>query len=200
MAEPFDLTIVKGKTFEVGFCYASDELQYLEIEAMPKKAPVRLTLTQHNIPDGWPVRIECVSQPKELNTADDAPYFVRVIDADTIEINSLNGHCWKPLSGGGLVIFNKPVDITGWEFRAQFKDKIGGTTLVKFSSDPADAPDCMAFVDPSLSLFSLKMSAEKTALIDWKKAVYDAEAVTPAGEVYQVAGLSAVTIVDEVTT
>lgn len=199
MAEQIDLTITRGKTFEFGYLYADDELIYLPITAMPSKAPVRLTVVGHGIPDGWPVQIQCVKSPAELNTDDGSYHSIKVIDADTIELNSVNAHCWKAFSGSGLVVCSKPADLTGWHCRAQVRDKVGGTVLFKWDSDPLQNPGGQAVVDVALSAFFLKIDAATAAALPWKKGVYDLEAVDPAGKVYPVTAISQVAIEDEVT-
>lgn len=199
MAEQIDIVITRGKTFEFGFLYADDELVYKSITAMPSTAPVRLTVVDHGIPDGWPVQVQCVKAPAELNSADGEHYFVKVIDVDTIELNSVNAHCWKAYSGSGLVVFPKPVDLTGWSCRAQVRDKVGGNVLFSWHSDPAENPDGEAVVDVALGAFFLKMDADTAKDLDWKRGLYDAEAIAPGGEVYPLTAISSVTVEDEVT-
>lgn len=199
MAEQIDITITRGKTFEFGFLYADDELVYKPITAMPSTAPVRLTIEGHGIPDGWPVQVQCVKAPAELNSADGEDYLVKVIDVDTIELNSVNAHCWKAFSGSGLVVFPKPVDLTGWACRAQVRDKVGGTVLFSWHSDPLENPDGEAVVDVALSAFFLKVDAATAAGLEWKRGKYDAEAIAPGGEVYPLTIISDVTVQDEVT-
>lgn len=199
MAEQIDITITRGKTFEFGFLYADDELVYKSITAMPSAAPVRLTVVGHGIPDGWPVQVSCVKAPAELNSNDGEHYFIKVIDVDTIELNNVNAHCWKAYSGSGLVVFPKPVDLTGWACRAQVRDKVGGNVLFSWHSDPAENPDGEAVVDEALGAFFLKMDAGTAKDLDWKRGIYDAEAIAPGGEVYPLTAISSVTVEDEVT-
>ena len=199
MAEQIDLTITRGKTFEFGFLYADDELVYKPITAMPSTAPVRLTVVGHGIPDGWPVQVQCVKAPAELNSADGEDYLVKVIDVDTIELNSVNAHCWKAFSGSGLAVFPKPVDLTGWTCRAQVRDKVGGNVLFSWHSDPGENPDGVAEVDVAASQFVLHIDEATAAALTWKRGVYDVEAIAPGGEVYPVTAISTVTVADEVT-
>lgn len=199
MAEQIDIVITRGKTFEFGFLYADDELVYKPITAMPSAAPVRLTVAGHGIPDGWPVQVSCVKAPADLNSNDGEHYFIKVIDVDTIELNNVNAHCWKAYSGSGLVVFPKPVDLTGWSCRAQVRGKVGGNVLFSWHSDPAENPDGEAVVDVALSTFFLKMDAATAQALNWKKGVYDFEAIAPGGEVYPLTAISYVTVEDEVT-
>lgn len=199
MAEQIDITITRGKTFEFGFLYAEDDLLYLPITGMPSKAPVQLTVAGHGVPDGWPVRVTCVKAPAELNTPDDESQIAKLVDADTIELNALNAHCWKAFSGSGLLVLNKPMDLTGWQCRAQVRDKVGGTVLFTWHSDPAESPDGEIEVDVAGGAFVLKMDAAVAAALEWKRGVYDVEAIAPSGEVYPVTAISQVTVEDEVT-
>lgn len=197
-----DITIVKGKTFEFAYRYAEDELVYMPIEAIISLAPVRLTMTAHNIPDGWPIQISCVKNPEELNSdpdGDEPYYFAKFVDINTIELNTVNATCWKAYTSGGLVVFRKPVDLTGYAARMWIKNRVGGDVLLKLDSDPATTPDGTIHIDTALSAFIPKLSAEATQLLEWTKGVYDFEAITPTGEVYAIAAVSAVTVSDEVT-
>ena len=200
MAEIVPITITRGETFEFGFMWADDRLLYLPIVAMPSKAPVRLRVPGHGIPDGWPVRVTCVRQPEELNTPEDEYVFVTAVDADTIELNELNAHCWRQFSGDGLLVLRQPMDLTGWQARGQVRDKPGGTLLWSWHSNPAENPDSLVIVDVALSQFVLTMTAQQAAALDWSKGVYDAEAIAPGGQVYKLADISSISVLREVTT
>ena len=199
MAPEISLIITRGKTFEFGFLYAEDELLYLPIVGMPSKAPVRLTVPGHGVPDGWPVQVTCVKAPAELNTPDDESQLAKVVDANTIELNALNAHCWKAFSGSGVLVLNKPMDLTGWHCRAQVRDRVGGEVLFTWHSDPAESPDGEIEVDLAHSAFVLKMDAATAAALEWKRGKYDVEAIAPGGEVYALTAISDVEVADEVT-
>lgn len=199
MAPEIDMIITRGKTFEFAFLYADEELGYLPITGMPSKAPCRLTVQGHGLPDGWPAQVQCVKAPAELNSAEDEQYFIKVVDADTIELNTVNAHCWKAFSGSGVLVFQKPVDLTGWACRAQVRDKVGGTVLFSWHSDPAENPDGEAEVDVAANAFVLKIDAATAAALEWTRGVYDAEAIAPTGEVYPLTAVSTVTVDAEVT-
>lgn len=203
-APEIPLKITRGKTAEFAFLYADDDLVFLPIEAMPVKAPVRLTITGHQIPDGWPVQVQCVKQPDELNNdpnGDQSYYQTKVVDADTIEFNRVNAHCWKDYTGNGLVVFNRPVDLTGWRCRAQARAKAGaaGAPLFSWDSDPSQNPDGEAVVDVARACFLLRVDAATAAALTWSSAVYDLEAIAPDGSVYAVTAISPITVEGEVT-
>lgn len=198
-APEIPITIYRGKTFEFGFLYAEDELLYLPITGMPSAAPVRLTVVGHGVPDGWPVQVTCVKAPVELNTPADESQIAKLIDADTVELNALNAHCWRSFSGSGLLVLNKPMDLTGWQCRAQVRDRVGGNVLFTWHSDPAASPDGEIEVDLARSTFVLKMDAATAAALEWKRGKYDVEAIAPGGEVYALTAISDIDVADEVT-
>ena len=209
MAEQIDLTITRGKTFEFGFLYADDEPRQVLITGMPSKVPLRLTVVGHGLPDGWPFWVSCVKSPAELNTSIDSdsasevmdaePYTVKVVDADTIEVPGVIASCWKSFSGPGVLITAPPIDLTGWQCRAQVRDKVGGEVLFSWHSDPAENPDSLAIVDVALSSFTLTMDAATAQSLTWKKGKYDFEAIAPSGEVYPLTAISNIVVEDEVT-
>lgn len=197
-APTIDLTIDRGKTFEYAFLYAEDELVYKPITALVNVAPVRITVPAHGLPDGWVVDVAGVKTPYELNTGEDGPRFIRVVDVDTLEFNALDGTLWKAYAGVGNVIASKPVDLTGWSARAAVRDKAGGTLLFTWHSDPTQNPDGAITVDVAHSSFTLSMDAAKTAALPWSRGVWELEAIAPDGKVYPVVGISRITVSDEV--
>lgn len=209
MAEVIPITITRGKTFEFALLYAEEEPRQVLITGMPSKVPLRLTVPGHGLPDRWPFWVTCVKSPAELNTAIQAgdaqevmaadPHYAKPIDADTIEVPDLVAHCWKSLSGTGLLLTCPPVDLTGWHCRAQVRDKVGGALLFAWNSDAGSGADGEIEVDVAGGAFVLKMDAATAAALPWKRGVYDAEAIAPGGEVYPLTAISTITVDDEVT-
>lgn len=209
MAEQIDITITRGKTFEFGFLYAGDDVRQVLITGMPSQIPLRLTVVGHGLPEGWPFWVSCVKSPAELNSGVDSndayevmeadPYYVKVVDADTIEVPGVIASCWKAFSGPGVLLTRPPVDLTGWQCRAQVRDKVGGEVRFSWHSDPAENPDGVIDVDVALSQFVLKIDASTAEGLSWKRGKYDVEAIAPGGEVYPVTAISDVTVDDEVT-
>lgn len=194
-----DITIVKGKTFEYMYRYADQELVYLPITAMPSTAPVRLTVANHGIPDGWPISIEGVRQPEELNTGDGDFYIASVDGTSTVELNAVRSDNWRSFITSGSVIFNRPFDLTGCSARMQIRDRVDGNVLLSLSSDDTADRDGVIEIDNSLSALIVRLTPATTAAITWRAGVYDLELITPGGDVYPITAISKVKIGDEVT-
>lgn len=197
MAPEIDLIITRGKTFDFGLLYAESGMKYAPITAMPSTAPVRLTVTAHGVPDGWPITVVGVKAPAELNT--DEPRLAAVVDADTLEFNDLNGAAWKALSGSGVIAFNTPYNLTGCQARAQVRDKVGGALLFSWHSDAGQSPDGLIELDIATSQIILKATAAVTAALTWSRGMYDLELIDASGRVLPVTAISTVTVAGEVT-
>lgn len=194
-APTVELVIPKGKTFEFALRYASGGMVSKEIAALPSLVPVRLTVPDHGIPDGWPFKVDCVLRPFELN----GDYVATVVDPDTIEINDLVGQCWRhKWSGGGVIQYPAPADIDGWTARAMFRRHIRDTEpLLTFSTEAG--ADGAFLVDPTESTFTLSLPASVSEQLQPTTGVWDAEAVAPDGRVYPLVSVSPFCITDEVT-
>ncbi len=194
-----DITIVRGKTFEFMYRYAESELEYARITGMPSSAPVRLTALDHGIPDGWPIRIEGVRHPVELNTPDGEYQFAKRVDESTIELNDFVADQLRAYSSGGTIIFSKPFDLTGCSARMQIRSSVNGDVLLTLSSDPLDEADGEITVQVDLAGLAVRLSPTATAAITWNRGVYDLELITPEGNVYPITAVSSVTIGAEIT-
>lgn len=196
MSQKHNIVIKPGKTFRETFFYASDEPLYLPIEAISQAAPLQLSVPNHNLPgDLWPITIESAKSPSELNLS--CPYFAKTIDANTLEIMGINASNWRSYNGGALLVYQNPIDLTGWAFRGQIRDKVGGNLLFSWHSDPAENPD--GSIEVGTSRFTLNISPEQSANLSFTKAVYDIEAVTSSGDVYPVIDLSEIRLEGDVT-
>lgn len=206
MAPEVDLIIQRGKTFEHVMLYGGSDPVQVSITAMPSKIPLRLSVPGHGLVDGWPVWVLCVKAPADINSSSSTdvaeviqsePYRARVIDADTIELPWVIAANWAAYSGPGVLLAFPPEDLTGWVCRAQVRDKIGGAVLFDWHSDPAQAPD--GLIELSGSKITLTMDDATAAALSWKRAVWDAELVSPAGKVVPLVALSQITVEGEVT-
>lgn len=198
--QTIDLIITKGKTFSQAFlCAEDDQYVYRKIATLASAAPAQIAVAGHGLPAGWPARIESVKAPLELNTPEDEWLIPAVINDGVLEINHLNLQGAKPFSGPGVLVYPKPIDITGWTARMQVRDRIGGAVLLNFSSNPGDAPDGTITVDTAGSALVIGLSADKTAAISWSRAVYDIEAARPDGSVIGIVSPSSIIVKQEVT-
>lgn len=195
-----DLIITRGKTLAHRLAISDSELVYRDITALSSLAPARVTVAGHGVPTGWPVRIEGVKAPVELNTPVGQWWLPAVLSADSLEFNALNLLRARTFAGPAVLVYPKPADLSTWQtVRAQVRDKIGGEVLLSFSSSVPDGADGTISIDIAASAITLGLTAEQSAALTWRRAVYDVEVVLADGSVLPVVAPSAVTVEQEVT-
>ena len=194
-----DLTICKGKTFTQAFQWASDTYVWKPITAITQAAPAVITAVGHELPARWPVAVASVRGMVEINAANSPPQphefrWATTIDADMVEINSVNAADYSAYTSGGYLVYRRPIDLTNYVARMTIKDRIGGTELLTLTVDNGRTS-----VDQNSSIISLLISATDTAGITWQRGVYDLELVSPGGIVSALT-YGKVTVTEEVTT
>lgn len=194
-----DLCITQGKTFTMDFRWAAEPYVYKNITAIANSAPVRLTVPGHGMPDGWAFAVAGVVGPTELNAKYSPPatydyHEAVVVDADTVEINEINGMTLKAYRSGGAIQYLTPVDLGGIDVRMQVRDRVGGTLLLELDSGVNGG----FTVTPLTHTIALRIPPETTETLDWCTAVYDIEAFNE-NDVFLLAH-GTVTVSKEVTT
>lgn len=197
MAATKNFVIEKGKTFNQRVRWENaGKIVYKEITAVQNTAPMRFTSPLHGVPDGW--RGTVTGHPNidvEVNNVRDKDYFeVSVIDANTVEVNSINASAFKPYTTGAWLQYNEPVDMTGFTARMSIKNKVGGTELLSLTTANGGI-----IIQEAEDLITLLISATDTAAFTWTKGVYDLEMVSPGGVVSALL-TGTVTVKAEVTT
>lgn len=190
----YDIEVNPGKTFNRTFFFAGGTVIYREILEILNRTPLTLSIQPHNLAgDVWPLKIESVKCPFEMNTPD--IIMGNLLTDEMIQINGVNASRWKDYTGGGYIAFQEQIDLTEWTFRGQIRDKVGGNLLFSWSSDGS----VDGIIEKDISKFTLKLSPEQTEAFTFTRAVYDIEAINLLGEVYPIINTSTITIKEDVT-
>lgn len=192
------LCIPQGKTFSLTLRWASEPYVYRPIQLIENTAPISIDCEAHGMPEGWRFAVAAVQGLTELNAKNSPPaiedYFeAHVVNADTLEINAVNGALFKPYQSGGFIQYLTPVNLTGKSARMQVKDRIGGEVLLELTSGTNEI-----VLTPLDSTIMLRLSPAVTEALTWKRGVYDLEIVDD-DDVFLLA-YGAVSVVQEVTT
>ncbi len=191
MSATKDLAIRKGATFAQALRWEAPPIVWKPITAISLTAPVRLTVPAHDCPPNWRVNVSCNKSMREM---DGVKGVATVIDADTIEINTINASGFKPYKGDGYLSYNTPVDMTAMTARMSIKDKVGGTELLRLST-----LDGTIVLDEATCTITITLPALVTAALTWKGGVYDLELEAIDGTVTCLLA-GKVKVIDEVTT
>ena len=131
------ITIRKGSSFLWTLRPETALQRYIPITAITMvETGVRLAAEAHGMVEGWRFRVSRCKGLTRLNTVDEdhpraSDYFqATVIDANTVEINTSNTTGDKPYTGGGILQYGVPMDLTGCTVRAQLRPTTGSSTLL----------------------------------------------------------------------
>lgn len=146
------LSIRKGSTFLWTLRPETSQQKYIPITTITMtETGVRLAAEDHGMVEGWRCRVSRCKGLTRLNTADEdhpraSDYFqATVIDVDTVEINAQNTTGDKTYTGGGVLQYGVPMDLTGATVRAQLRVSESASSALLLDLAPyitVDAPNC----------------------------------------------------------
>lgn len=195
-----DITIRRGSTFRWVIRVEQPQIVYVPISAIDRTAPVRLHAVGHGLADGRRFLVVGAKGLTLLNAKNTPPratdyHRAKVVDVDTIEVNNVNAVNAAAYAGGGTLMYNAPLDLTGYEIRMQAREAADSPNVV-FSASTTDGkivtrPDGMSAL--------LTLPESLTAAIAVSSAVYDVEFVAADGSVPFVMPQANITFENEVT-
>lgn len=165
------LTLTEGVSNEIEFRPASPRFAYAEVTEVSDTAPVRLTVPSHGLVDGWGFWLTGAIGAEPLNRPhnEDRQHVASVIDADTLEINAVNGaglgefvpgHCYAE--------YLEPLDLAGASavFVAEFSD--GRDSVVLSSAESGNlevsAAEAVIRFQPSAQALAQILDATRYSL------------------------------------
>jgi hypothetical protein len=123
--------LYQGSTFQETYRWESETKVYVPIQAIQKSAPCSITTQQaHGLPIGWRFRVAGAGGMKEINSTQDGYYLASNTTNTTIEINSVNSLQYTAYTSGGVVEYNQPVDLAGYNARMQIRETVDSTTVI----------------------------------------------------------------------
>lgn len=173
MANPtkINFKIYQGSTFQEILRWESSEKVYAPITMIAKSAPMQITAVSHGVPVGWRVRVTGAQGMKEVNMTD--PVIATAVTSDTVTINSINSLNYSTYTGGGVLEYNKPVDLAGLTARMQIRAKLEDTTVIKELTTENGGIG----INNTSKTITLNISAVDTAAFSFQTAVYSLELV-----------------------
>lgn len=107
-----DLPVVPGATNRKPLFLLQPRWERKAITEVQKTPSLKLNVPEHSLISEWPCWVEGVSGFNALNRSppQQAPWIVGVVDADTVEINALNGA--EQNARGGWLVYQPGVDLT----------------------------------------------------------------------------------------
>ena len=158
--------ITRGSTYNDTMQWGTSEYRLLPC-TLNATAPVTIDCVGHGLVEDWPVSIENHPRIDESET-----YPVHVIDADHLELTGVNGVKFAP-TRSVVLRAAVPTDMSGYTARMHIRDKVGGTLLLELTTENGGIT-----LDNAAKKIHRTISAEDTAALTVKKAVYDLEMVS----------------------
>lgn len=171
-----DLYLQQGKTQPLVLRCETVPIVYKTISAIQQTAPVRMTVTSHGIIDGWRAAVTNVKGMTEINSEannlkDKDYHAVTVVDANTVEINDINAAGFKAYTSGGILQFNTPMDLAGYDARLEIRNKKNGDTVLYTMT----VTNKLIAIDNTLKTVTLYFDAVPLSDLTWKKGYYELE-------------------------
>lgn len=181
MAAPIklNLKIYQGSTFKQVLRWESSTKVYVPITNISKSAPMVVTAPNHQIPLGWRARITNAGGTKEANALD---YQIATeITNDTVTFNQVNSLAFTTYTSGGILEYNKPVQLNTLTARMQIREKVTSTTIIH----ELTTQNSGIVFDNTYKTITLTIPDTATTAFNFTNAVYLLEFVnTGSGEVY----------------
>jgi hypothetical protein len=195
MASPtkLNLKVIQGSTFRETLRWESALKVYSPITNISKSAPMVVTAAGHGIPQGWRVKISGALGMKEANTGDNY-LTTSEVTTNSVTFNQINALNYTTYTGGGVLEYNQPVDLTGLTARMQIRAKLDDTAVIKELTTTNGG----IILDNTAKTIQMYISATDTATFSFQSAVYSLELVSASGEVTQLVN-GTLTLVREVT-
>jgi hypothetical protein len=181
MAAPIklNLKIYQGSTFKQVLRWESATKVYVPITSISKSAPVVVTAPGHQIPVGWRARITGAGGMKEINQLD---YQIATeTTLDTVTFNQVNSLGFTTYTSGGILEYNKPVQLNNLTARMQIREKVNSPTVIHELTTQNGG---IAFND-TYKTITLTIPDSATTAFSFTSGVYLLEfANSGSGEVY----------------
>lgn len=172
-----NLKVYQGSTFRETMRWESSKKRFATIGGVTQGAPAVVTCGYAtDIPDGWRIKIVGVAGMTEINSVGDNYYTKLLGDTPTSFKLDINTFGYKPYSGGGVVEWNEPVNLTGYTARMQIRSKItDDTVLLELTTENGGI-----VIDTEYRTISIHITATQTTAFTFTSAVYSMELVNGA--------------------
>lgn len=193
MTAKINFSMSQGSTFNEVLRWESSEKVYRPITGITKQAPISITAVAHGLVTGWRIKLTDIAGMKELNSSSNI-HTCTVTDIDTISINNINSLSYTAYTSGGVIEYNKPIDLAGMTAKMQLRTKIDSDVVIhELTTENAGI-----VLDNVTKQIKLNIPAATTASFNFTTAVYNLEIIDQVGVVSSFAR-GTITLTKEVT-
>lgn len=202
MLSKLKLSARKGASADIQILVETDTMAFAPISTMAQTAPLRVTSTGHGILDNWRAAVVDAKGMTEMNAADSASirdgelHKITVVDANTIEFDSISAAGFRAYTSGGYLAFYAPKDLSGYTAaRMDLKTRAGGDVILALST----IDDTLEIEAASSSLW-VHLPADALDDVPAREYLFDVELIRSDGVDAICAATSTITVLPEITT
>jgi len=172
MTAKMNFKIYQGSTFQQTLRWEGAEKVYKPITAITKTAPVTVTAVGHGLVNNWRVKFTDIVGTKELNSST-VYHQCTVVDTDTISVNAINALSYTTYVSGGVIEYNKPIDLAGMTARMQIRAKLDSDVVLHELTTENGG----IVLNNTTKTISLVIPAADTTLFTFVQGVYNLEII-----------------------
>lgn len=190
-----------GASADIPIRVESSVLQFAQITAMARTAPLRVTAPDHGIPHGWRAAVVGAVGMTDMNVAWDElrPSVMRqvsVIDANTVDFDGVCATGFGTYKSGGVIAFYQPKSLSDYTgARMDIKRNVAGSTMATLSTD-----DGTIEIDVPHNSVWLHVHPGSFLSIAPSDYVFDIELISAGNVIALCSADSTISILPEVTT
>lgn len=191
-----------GASTDIPLRLQTGTLRFVDITAMSKSAPLRVTAPSHGMLDYWIAAIVDAKGMVEMNAEDSnnirASEFNRttLIDLDTVDFDGISSLSFNTYKSGGALVFHEPMDLSGYNSaRMNLKTVIGGDVELD-----ANTGNGLLEIDPLTSTLWIHLTDTDLVTLGARDYVFDIELISSSAIDAICSSDSIFSILPEVTT
>lgn len=172
--------IYQGSTFREIYRWESQTKVYVPIQSISKSAPcVITTQSNHQIPEGWRVRVVGAGGMKEINTVSEDDYYLATSTTlNQVTLNQVNSLNYTAYTSGGVIEYNDWVALTDYKARMQIRPELASTSVLYEATSVSGQ---IVIDDSTYKTITLTIPAQDTKDFDFDFAVYSLELYKDSG-------------------
>ena len=172
--------VYQGSTFKEIYRWESQTKVYVPIQLISKSAPcVITTQNNHQIPEGWRVRVVGAGGMKEINTVSENDYYLATSTTlNQVTLNKVNSLNYTTYTTGGVIEYNDWVALTDYKARMQIRPELASTSVIYEATSVSGQ---IVIDDLIYKTITLTIPAQDTRDFNFDTAVYSLELYKDTG-------------------